>query len=109
MEMPFVDKDLPEGVLTVRRDICITCPTPCANQHALEFYGKKASSCPLPSPRWRHYGMINAKPKIGLGDAVAIIAQPIAKAIDSVAGTNIQGCGGCKKRQEALNKLVPNL
>ena len=53
--------------------------------------------------------MINAKPKIGLGDAVAIIAQPIAKAIDSVAGTNIQGCGGCKKRQEALNKLVPNL
>lgn len=45
----------------------------------------------------------------GLGDAVAAIAQPIARAIDSVAGTNIQQCGGCKKRQEALNKLVSNL
>ena len=23
------------------------------------------------------------------------------------AGTNIQGCGGCKKRREALNKAFP--
>lgn len=45
----------------------------------------------------------------GLGDAVALVAQPIAKAIDSVAGTNIQGCSGCQQRKEALNKLVPNL
>jgi len=47
--------------------------------------------------------------QFGLGDAVAAIAQPIAKAIDNVAGTNIQGCGGCQQRKEALNKLVPNL
>ncbi len=40
----------------------------------------------------------------GLGDAVERIAQPIAKAIDSVAGTNIQECGGCKRRKEWLNK-----
>jgi len=45
----------------------------------------------------------------GLGDAVALVAQPIARAIDSVAGTNIQGCSGCQQRKEALNKLVPNL
>jgi hypothetical protein len=43
----------------------------------------------------------------GLGDAVAVVAQPIARAIDAVAGTNIQGCGGCKKRQEFLNAAVP--
>jgi hypothetical protein len=47
--------------------------------------------------------------QFGLGDAVASIAQPIAKAIDSIAGTNIEGCGGCQQRKEALNKLVPNL
>ena len=45
----------------------------------------------------------------GLGDAVAMVAQPIAKAIDAVAGTNIQECGGCKARREALNRLVPEL
>ena len=45
----------------------------------------------------------------GLGDLVASVTQPIARAIDAVAGTNIQNCGGCKQRQEALNKLVPRL
>lgn len=39
----------------------------------------------------------------GLGDAVHKIAQPIAKAIDAVAGTNIQGCGACAKRRANLN------
>jgi len=106
MNLPFVDADLPEGVMTVRRDLCLTCPTPCAQQHALEHYGKKASICPLPVPRWSHYGRL--KPR-GLGDAVAMVAQPIAKAIDAIAGTNIQQCGACKKRQEALNRIVPSL
>jgi len=43
----------------------------------------------------------------GLGDLVHKIANPIARAIDSVAGTNIQGCGGCAKRREQLNKAIP--
>ena len=99
------DADMPWGVLEVRRELCETCPTPCSNQKALEFYGKAANACPLDVPRWGRYG----RKARGLGDAVAAIAQPIARAIDSVAGTNIQQCGGCKKRQEALNKLVSNL
>ena len=45
----------------------------------------------------------------GLGDAVASAANPIAKTIDYFLGTNIVGCGGCKKRQEALNKIIPDL
>lgn len=45
----------------------------------------------------------------GLGDVVASIAQPIARAIDKVAGTKIAECGGCKRRREALNRIVPNL
>jgi hypothetical protein len=43
--------------------------------------------------------------RFGLGDLVASIAQPIAKAIDAVAHTNIQNCGGCKKRREMLNRI----
>jgi hypothetical protein len=43
----------------------------------------------------------------GLGDVVAIVAQPIARVIDSVTGTNIRKCGGCKDRQAALNRAVP--
>lgn len=44
----------------------------------------------------------------GLGDRVEKIAQPIAKAIDRIAGTNIQGCGACQKRKEYLNNKFPN-
>ncbi len=49
------------------------------------------------------------KKKFGLGDLVAKIAQPIAKGIDSIAGTDIEHCGACKKRREALNKLAPDI
>jgi 7-cyano-7-deazaguanine synthase in queuosine biosynthesis len=45
------------------------------------------------------------KREVKLGDKVEKVAKPIAKAIDYIAGTNIQNCGGCKKRKEALNKL----
>jgi hypothetical protein len=47
--------------------------------------------------------------KSAAGDAVAAVAQPIAKAIDAVLGTNVQGCGGCQQRKAALNKLVPDV
>ena len=43
----------------------------------------------------------------GLGDVVAAIANPIAKATDAILGTSITGCGACGKRQEKLNNLVP--
>jgi len=39
----------------------------------------------------------------GLGDMVHAVAQPIAKIIDSVAGTKIQRCGACAKRRAKLN------
>jgi hypothetical protein len=51
---------------------------------------------------------IPAKP-FGLGDAVATIAQPIARTIDAVLGTKISQCGGCKARQAALNAAIPNI
>lgn len=48
------------------------------------------------------------KSPVGLGDRVEQIAQPIAKIIDRAVGTNIQGCGGCKKRKDWLNKNFPD-
>ena len=44
----------------------------------------------------------------GLGDRIEKLAQPIARVIDKVAGTRIQGCGACQKRKEYLNKKFPN-
>ena len=60
------------------------------------------------------YKEINKKPvdnrKIkGLGDVVALFAQPVAKVIDTISmgKTNLQSCGGCKRRQASLNEQVP--
>lgn len=104
MHLPHTDPELPEGVLTVRRDLCLSCPMPCAHQHALEHYGRVASVCPLPIPRWSRYGRAG-RATLGLGDLVAAVAQPIARGIDAVAGTRVAECGGCKKRRESLNKV----
>jgi hypothetical protein len=43
--------------------------------------------------------------KAKLGDKVHSVAQPIAKVIDRVIGTEIQGCSACAKRREKLNNL----
>jgi hypothetical protein len=49
-----------------------------------------------------------AKPR-GLGDLVALVAEPIARASDAVLGTHLVGCGGCAQRRAALNALVPDI
>ena len=46
------------------------------------------------------------KPR-GLGDVVAIVAQPIAKGLDTVFQTNLADCAGCKGRQTQLNQKFP--
>lgn len=55
---------------------------------------------------------IIAKPKprkFGLGDAVAIVAQPVAKAIDKIAGSDLQNCLGCEERKARLNAILPDV
>ena len=39
----------------------------------------------------------------GVGDLVHVVLNPIVKGLDAVLGTALQGCGGCRKRQEDLN------
>lgn len=39
----------------------------------------------------------------GVGDLVHIVLNPLVKGADALLNTNLGGCGGCRKRQEALN------
>jgi hypothetical protein len=39
------------------------------------------------------------------GDAIATVAQPIARGIDYIFGTDVQNCQGCKGRQQYVNSL----
>ena len=40
-----------------------------------------------------------------LGDAVHVVAQPVAKAIDLVFRTSLQTCAACAERRERLNNF----
>ncbi len=40
---------------------------------------------------------------VALGDALEKVFKPIAKVVGKT------GCGGCRRRQAKLNKLVPNI
>lgn len=42
------------------------------------------------------------------GDVVHEIAQPVAKVIDRVAGTDLQNCAGCAERREQWNGAKEN-
>lgn len=100
-------KAIPEGVILARKAICAGCPTPCEPYLAGQLaHQDPCVRCSLAQPRWNVYGRCQT---FGLGDAVHFVAQPIARAIDRVAGTNIQNCGGCAQRRAALNEAVPKL
>ena len=99
-------KNIPVGVVQIRAEICGRCAAPCANQKQSGFHRDPCAQCPLAPRAWGPYGECK---NFGLGDLVASVAQPIAGAIDAVLGTNVKGCGGCAKRREALNRMVPKI
>lgn len=50
--------------------------------------------------------------KVGAGDAVAVIAQPIANVIDAAFGTDVANCKPCTGpggRKDRLNAAIPDL
>ena len=94
-------------IVTIRRDICQSCEVAC-EVRATIAHADPCASCP--EMVWHALGDCENAPPAelrGLGDAVAVVAQPIARAIDRAFGTNVAGCGGCKARQAALNKSLP--
>jgi hypothetical protein len=48
-----------------------------------------------------HHNRVFVKP----GNAIATVAQPIARGIDYIFGTDIQNCQGCKGRQQYVNSI----
>ena len=101
---------LPRGIRHGREVMCLECPTPCARQLDETHHADPCAVCPLVKPRWLaltacgEINPSNAAPNRlrGLGDVVALVADPIAKAI----GFDKAKCG-CAKRQEMLNRAVP--
>jgi len=43
----------------------------------------------------------------GAGDAVALVAKPVARVLDRVFRTRLANCGGCQERQDWLNEKFP--
>ena len=92
----------------LRRHLCQTCPVPCAAHLSgvLELEDPD-QACPLTRPRWK------AAPRgtwrLGLGDAVALVAQPVAAATDALVGTNLSSCLSCGERHVGLNEAVPDV
>jgi hypothetical protein len=60
-----------------------------------------------PQPQAPRKSPIENRKLSGLGDAIALIAKPIARAVDRVAKTDLQNCNKCKQRQARLNAAVP--
>ena len=60
----------------------------------------------MTSPR-KSSKRVSAKKYRGLGDVVAVVAEPIAKVIDAVANTHIAGCAGCVRRRDDWNRKFP--
>ena len=105
------------GVVQVRADICGDCPTPCALQRDPAAHADPCASCPLSPPRWGPWDCSPSAPPPslpapggdtapagmrGLGDLVALVADPIGRAL----GLDKAKCG-CAARQDALNRAVP--
>ncbi len=67
---------------------------------------------------WEHEGKEHVV-RLELGEDVEVIehttqdlpskgvGDTIKKVIEKVSGGNVKQCGGCKKRQEVLNNLIP--
>ena len=94
--------------MEVRGEICGRCPTPCEHQHAAAFHAAPCSACPVNN--WRQYGRCERfAPPRGLGDLVAAVATPLARALRlpciDPATQQLRPESGCAKRKAALNRL----
>jgi hypothetical protein len=50
---------------------------------------------------------VSARKYRGIGDVVATVARPVARALDAIAGTQWTGCAACQKRRAAMNRFLP--
>lgn len=84
----------------VRQDICAGCAQRCPEPAPLD----PCFACPLGIYQ-AHAGCGRAGGEAielhGMGDVVAMVAQPIAKVV------GLENCGGCKQRRQDWNREIP--
>ena len=97
--------EAPHHIANYRREQCKLCPSPCPYQNDLAFQNEGDNQCP--QGRWIAFKTFVRQKMRGAGDAVAVVAQPIAGLIDKMFKTKVKSCGGCAKRREMLNQLLP--
>jgi hypothetical protein len=122
----------PSQILSYRKEQCRLCPNPCEHQSNVEWLSEGSNGCPINRFMvWESFKRVSVAPVVqqepiapvsvdqdglvevstktsfGLGDMVAAIAEPIAKASDAVFKTKLKGCSACRKRREMLNTLMP--
>jgi hypothetical protein len=66
---------------------------------------RACAACPTPCPEPRTSCRLGRWPGIGLGDAVAVVAKPIARMSDALLGTKLVGCTSCAERQARWNAV----
>lgn len=96
---------IPSSILNYRAEVCRMCKTPCEFQKNEEWRSNNENQCP--QSKWGKFLTFRKVPMKGLGDLVAKFAEPIAGAVDAVAGTKLKGCAACAKRRQMMNHLVP--
>lgn len=101
--------DAPYNIVNYRGELCRSCRTPCEYQKDVAYRTNGDNACPI--QRWKEYKLYvkNQAAIRGLGDVVAVVANPIAAAIDKLSKgkTKLKGCSACAKRKEMLNQLLP--
>lgn len=85
------------------------CPNPRAREHVLKLCKIEGGTVEITQEDHKLMVAICQHEGFGLGDAVAWLASPAAKAIDSIIGTDLSNCGGCARRRAALNSLTERL
>lgn len=64
---------------------------------------------PPPAPPAAAIVYVEPEVTFGLGDVFAVIAQPIARAVDKLTGSKLATCTPCSRRHSRLNRLVPDV
>lgn len=88
---------------SARNKACLVCPK-MSRCEAAKNRKDPDAACPLSVPKWGAIPLLERVQTRQYGDAVAMVAQPVAQVIDALLGTELKTCGGCAQRRERMNQ-----
>lgn len=108
---------VPPQVEANRRRACGVCLSRCQAYLSGQLsLGDPGARCPHPQgARWLPFRPGEPVPPsatLGAGTAFSYVAQPVARGVDAVFGTNLRNCGGCVGpggRKERWDRAVPDI